>query len=237
MENEIYFAPPGKFNDPFDCRISINYQNRSEEFWTQFKMHLESYKIFTDYQIEIGYNHIKENPEIAQKEIDEQLFMEYDKKIGVLCLSSTWKSIKMWSHYGNNHKGFCLGYNRKHLEDLVPCSINDYVHYVDNYPQISYSSLKKGRDIELARMTAFTKSKEWREEKEYRIAATFGLKECSEKRFFKVNNETITEVTLGVNISKEDEENIKSICIKKEITLFKSFKHPSKFEILRKKIL
>jgi hypothetical protein len=30
LHNEIYLASPKDFNDPFDCRIPMNFQNMSE---------------------------------------------------------------------------------------------------------------------------------------------------------------------------------------------------------------
>lgn len=41
---------------------------------------------------------------------------ELKEKIYVACLSETNESILMWSHYANNHKGFCIEYNFKELE-------------------------------------------------------------------------------------------------------------------------
>ena len=31
--------------------------------------------------------------------------------LGVLCLSACDNSILMWSHYADEHKGFCIGFN------------------------------------------------------------------------------------------------------------------------------
>jgi hypothetical protein len=39
------------------------------------------------------------------------------EKYGALCFSRIWNSILMWSHYGDRHKGLCLGFDV--LEDLV----------------------------------------------------------------------------------------------------------------------
>lgn len=44
------------------------------------------------------------------------------KKIYLSCFSETNKSILMWSHYSNNHEGFCLEYNFKKL------GINNYLN-------------------------------------------------------------------------------------------------------------
>jgi hypothetical protein len=41
----------------------------------------------------------------AMERTVEELFKRY----GALCFSRTWDNILMWSHYGDKHKGICLG--------------------------------------------------------------------------------------------------------------------------------
>lgn len=41
---------------------------------------------------------------------------DYEEKIGVCCFSLDPKSILMWSHYSDNHKGVCLKFDR--LKDM-----------------------------------------------------------------------------------------------------------------------
>src|SRR5579864_957809 len=48
---------------------------------------------------------------------------------GALCFSRSWNNILMWSHYGDRHKGICLGFDlpdaagkcweTKYLEEIV----------------------------------------------------------------------------------------------------------------------
>jgi hypothetical protein len=33
------------------------------------------------------------------------------KTAGVICFSKSWKNPLMWGHYGNKHKGICLGFD------------------------------------------------------------------------------------------------------------------------------
>lgn len=42
-----------------------------------------------------------------------------------LCFSRSWNNILMWSHYGERHKGICLGFD-------VPDEIAQKVKYVDD---------------------------------------------------------------------------------------------------------
>src|SRR5437879_3144630 len=64
---------------------------------------------------------------------------------GVLCLSRSWNHILMWSHYGDKHKGICLGFDV--LDELTTevTYVSD-VEEVGNLAEISID--KKERIIE-----------------------------------------------------------------------------------------
>ena len=56
------------------------------------------------------------NPELFNDPFDcdyqNTVTGEKKDKFKVLCLTPNDKNILMWSYYGNNHKGYCLGYNK-----------------------------------------------------------------------------------------------------------------------------
>lgn len=41
----------------------------------------------------------------------QRLKKELNEEIGVLCFSKTWHNPVMWSHYGDRHRGLCLGFD------------------------------------------------------------------------------------------------------------------------------
>lgn len=43
------------------------------------------------------------------------------------------KQISMWSHYADNHKGFCVEYDISSLKDQMKLSINDFYNKRDDY--------------------------------------------------------------------------------------------------------
>ncbi|WP_018276551.1 DUF2971 domain-containing protein [Teredinibacter turnerae] len=42
------------------------------------------------------------------------------KRAGVICFSKSWQNPIMWAHYGNKHRGICLGFDieDKHLKEV-----------------------------------------------------------------------------------------------------------------------
>jgi hypothetical protein len=45
---------------------------------------------------------------------------DFDSQTGLLCFSRNWTSPVLWSHYGNRHRGICLGFDiEEHLLETV----------------------------------------------------------------------------------------------------------------------
>ena len=94
----------------------------------------------------------------------------------VLCLTKDCRNILMWSYYASNHSGYCFGFD---LNDIIKsvekqkingiCIIGP-VKYKKNRPDIV---IKKNKfffsDIKDYIDVTFTKYKEWKHEKEYRM--------------------------------------------------------------------
>lgn len=48
---------------------------------------------------------------LLTNEIERELLQRYDR--GICCFSTSYANPLMWSHYGEQHNGICVGYNRK----------------------------------------------------------------------------------------------------------------------------
>ena len=91
-------------------------------------------------------------------------------KTGIFSLCEEANNNVMWSHYGNSHKGFCVGFNVSELFNVFKDSFLGRVLYKDNFPNIH--DIKKciiNNDYDTIDELNFTKSKEWEYEKEYRF--------------------------------------------------------------------
>ena len=85
---------------------------------------------------------------------------------GVVCFSLSWNNILMWSHYGDRHKGICLGFD-------VPDDDVGKVEYVKN--MLVAGDLQKASEEERSRIMEalfWVKYDGWSYEDEVRIHAT-----------------------------------------------------------------
>lgn len=88
----------------------------------------------------------------------------YELFIRVFCFSTTFQNPLMWGHYGNSHKGFCVGYD---LNDIL--NIPEYkenlrfkeITYTDIIPSLSNEEIDRGEAL-------YYKSSDWEKENEFR---------------------------------------------------------------------
>ncbi|HEV7341613.1 MAG TPA: DUF2971 domain-containing protein [Sphingopyxis sp.] len=122
------------------------------------------------------YGDYKTDPEVENylmRMLARDLKSEVDNELGhegVLSLSATWKSGLMWSHYADEHRGICIEYDTRDQEHPRLKKV-DY----KGPRAIKTSDLYrwKVRDNPAAKERVFntyfyTKSGEWRYEKEWR---------------------------------------------------------------------
>jgi hypothetical protein len=107
--------------------------------------------------------------------IQREILDKYNK--GVCCFSSTYESSLLWSHYGAQHQGLCVGYNF----DRKPTPILHKVIYDDDRvlktSLISQAILQNDLDAKkkLDDHVLLRKAKSWEYEKEWRIFDSVGL--------------------------------------------------------------
>lgn len=125
IEGEVYLSAPKHFNDPFDFRIPKNYflldsQEKIKKYVDNGIEKQKEWLLANGRDLELErIQHLKriENLEQYQKEHEEIETEATDKHYGVLSLSARWDSILMWSHYGDFHKGFNIGYNETKMRE------------------------------------------------------------------------------------------------------------------------
>lgn len=218
--NELYFASPKDFNDPFDCAPPIKFTDSTdEEFMLLHKSGYEDYKQCntSDMGIDIEPEEVEESVlyELKNNRIEflreqEGHFRKELKKmsepLGVLCLSATPYDILMWSHYANKHRGIVLMFDRKGLvKSLDQCYKVDYKNNVIDV-KVLIDNLSKWHIPLLTK-----KSDHWDYEEEWRIIKNLANRQDNDvnPRTFKFPGEILKGIICGSNMSKHDKSRIR----------------------------
>ena len=192
FKGEVVLKKPSEFNDPFDCYLNIDIN----KFWDT-----SGKKLFYK---EHGMN-ISMNKHYGQ-DSDLSIFFGQDR-MRVACFAESWKTLLMWSHYADSHKGLCIEYDtslmsvKKFLFPIIYQNelynaTNDFCYYENNL----FNFL-------------FFKSNEWKYENEWRIAV---MKEQINDKMYDngcelyklIMKNCISAVYIGL---KADDSNIEKI--------------------------
>jgi|ETNvirnome_2_130_1030620.scaffolds.fasta_scaffold00072_27 hypothetical protein len=124
---------------------------------------------------EQGINKPQAQNKLLQYEIQKELLNKYRK--GVCCFSSTYDNSLLWSHYGDQHQGLCIGYNL----DRNPKPALRKVIYNDNRilhtSLIAKAILDKDPEAQnqLDESVLLRKATPWEYEDEWRLFDKIGL--------------------------------------------------------------
>ncbi len=233
--NEIYFSSPQDFNDPFDCAITPNFSLlNSDEKIDQFVDRIVTSAKNADASLDIEKN---------RKNFKERLTNDFDKTInayrelhkqqqvetyGIFSLSRHWDSILMWSHYSENHTGFCVGFKMQKLREIKEFSLGQPVEYGDEFPEIDPldEDLLKTHIQEVS-----YKAKSWEYEGEFRLFTHIGP--TIKDRHLTLPDDSFSEIILGLRFPDNQIERMKSIAKQKRIKLFRTIKADRQFRLDR----
>lgn len=203
----LKFNNPDFFNDPFDCDINLldfDFNERSNEISEELE------KVKSILEKEFGAKTENLINKISDDEINEIYRgsqLEKISKSAICCFSTNFKNTVMWSHYGDNHRGICLNFDLSIPEPFVDYPSMRFskgeVDY-DNYSTINYLKSKE----EGIRKLFFTKSEDWKYEREYRFHI------LEEHGLFRFNQRFLKGVIFGIRVEKKGIERFKKECLK-----------------------
>lgn len=235
FNNELYLASPQYFNDPFDRGIPEDYtllKTDKEKYnyvftlTNKLKDSLKDRGLTFDEALKIGLDKISDTTKFQKNAIKESIRYHSDFW-GVLSLSGIWDNILMWSHYGNNHKGFCVGFDEEKLRLSGLFGSGGNVMYTDIYP-----SIHPGDEL-FALESTHVKAKDWEYEKEYRLTKIFYPTVTPDDRIVTIDNSFFKEIILGCEFPQNQINEIMNECMNKNIPLYQATQVPMSFKLER----
>ncbi|WP_323947213.1 DUF2971 domain-containing protein [Aeromonas hydrophila] len=115
---------------------------------------------------------------------------------GVFCFSKDGKNMLMWSHYGDEHKGICIGYSndRKPTPNIRPVIYGKYGVIKTSSLYKAFVKNDKDEQTTIENEILLKKSSAWRYEKEYRLISSTGFQDSPLK---------LEEITFGLRCPDE----------------------------------
>ncbi len=201
-EYKIKISEPTSFNDPFEFKVSIDLDADEATMRERFFQDNEN-ALQTDYddwqQSRTGRSYWW---------IKQETRRELLSQFGVFCASQIEGSHLMWSHYTENHTGFCIGLDESQLTALNGLQGHGLVEYRDEAPLFRYYIDPPERFGELA---VACKAKSWAYEHEYRFV-------FDRAGFLEFPSTALKEVILGCRAYPELRSYASQHCGDKKIT-------------------
>lgn len=212
------FASPDTFNDPYDCDFVVEdsflHEKAARELYietlkemrtlTEQDEHMlrtaDDWKAILETLLEVPLS--SSLGQTLMQSVNDSL-RKIKKEFRVACFSATKDSILMWSHYAQNHKGFCIEY------DFEKWPLAGYLHPVQySGPRKHIPGTFANFDGELANKAIYEatlyKSAVWDYEEEWRCV--FHRKEINPFPFgrtaFQLKNH-IRAVYLGAQAAEK----------------------------------
>ena len=167
MSNKMWYSAPCNFNDAFDCDVAINEQ----AIFKSLLLGVPGGKVIREGSY--AWLQLKSN---LHKQIVplEKALVRQKSSMGITCLSEVPDSLLMWSHYANNHRGFCVAYslfelNQKLKFSAVPVIYTKERVCLQSIPLDQEAINKETMNLFFQSLTS--KSPEWSYEKEWRLFA------------------------------------------------------------------
>jgi hypothetical protein len=266
--NKLWASVPSEFNDPFDCLNQVflkgnNFVNKYEYFHDTFDKCKITFDGYTDVKEEKLRSFIKnlspttldklykkDNIRLPDICDNKQITNYFQNKYYITCFTSNLRSILMWSHYAQNHTGFCLEFDPGkisfNIESKIKKSVNqdkalsegeskviynallkESCKKVDDlYPVCYFDNLEKYRDLltdKTIHTASLLKYKDWVYENEWRIIyPKEGDDIPKDRNFFEVNP---TAIYLGCDFqeSGKEQKDFLEIIKAKNIDIYKMY--------------
>lgn len=256
-DNTMWFNSSDQMNDPYDSGLTVNVKSYTDSLIPEmeFEKHEEAlYELartseFNDSQLQEILNNFEEIKIGALKKLEEEIKTRQDrmvkesrKKTFISCFSEVNDSMLMWSHYTENHKGFCLKYNfkntnnvgfdRKILHRLYPVLYRKKLFDMSKYLM---AAREKGQEMNRTATiyAAMCKSLDWEYEKEWRIIDF----PPNQNEGFIMPFYEAEAVYLGANMDAQHKFEIIEIAIQKKIDVYQMRLKDDEFKLIAEKVL
>ena len=201
-KGELKFTKPSEFNDPFDCCPTQLGEAPADAF-----------------------------PHAVGDMMNKSMQSATSMMHGIACFTPHPDKMLIWSHYGDQHRSVCVGFDSQILLDNPPLNSEGNPLYED-IVEVIYTSTRPDTE---SKEQYFHKSKEWYYEEERRIIS------CAKKGYpcwgagvWDIPTVAIKEVVLGARMPYELEQKVVELTkfVNPDIVRRKAVLHMHTFEML-----
>lgn len=259
--NTIWLASPDSYNDPFDCVLSFSesdvitaFERGAVEAYSK-ALGLPSEKVSEAMNsaspfkalieivgaVEIDGAHPKDAAQMVESIGPDVVklianIVEIPRALVKLCsFSAVMDSILMWSHYANNHSGFCIEYSLERFEqkdaflkNLYPVVYSNELFEVTEWVQELFTGKRDDLNTTFALLGVLQKYEGWAYEEEWRYVVYGEAVAPNRTRRMPPPS----RVFLGAKASLTTINEVVTICDKMEVPVSQMRMSSDRFQLL-----
>ena len=119
LNNILYFPTISQLNDPFDSQISIKYELCPDDELDKLIIRTIPNYDEKNFMHQLKRINAKTDIKMNPNKIEERLFGFIENRVGIFALAERRDNLLLWSHYSDNHRGFCLEFDAQKLYNLL----------------------------------------------------------------------------------------------------------------------
>ena len=251
-EQTLWFNLAKKMNDPYDSALTVNQEKIVDmAYKAAGREEMVREELAKLKSLGLSEDKLKESEEefhaLLQEErekINSNYEKNQDKILGIIqdstfisCFSERNDSMLMWSHYTDNHQGFCLEYEfmkpeNIEIEPIFKEALNPIIYSEEMFDMSEYilyaAKTKQAWSQRVAANPVICKSKEWEYEKEWRLVQFHqDREEGYPVRFFKPK-----AIYLGTKIKEKDKADLMLIAKSKKVDVYQMKMAHNAFKVI-----
>jgi len=227
LDSFFWLSSSSVFNDPFDTSGQITYEGsvlQKRTRWNNIVKSQAPHLNKKQRELEVTRlmasksNTLESMQKITQKNLE---------KIGLHCLSKDPRSLLMWSHYTNQHKGIVLQFEIAKDPEAMLNAMK--VDYSDEYPVLNLAQDLQGQ-LQKIILRKFT---DWEYEKEWRLLIINGA-----STYLKFQPKALTGVIFGCRADDNLRLRIKKLTSERQkkklpaLNFYNAKMHQSQYKII-----
>jgi hypothetical protein len=234
----VFMAQATSFEDSKDCRLQKRYDLLSERDMLEKYIEISKQinKLYSRQQHrKFARDQVKKSPLKnieATKQLQNEQFRVFDKKLGVLSLTANPRIWEMWNKYSDDHHGFCVGFDSNKIWKFLDGG--GEVSYFDDLPDIFPFD---NYDVEIEKKNFYKESK-WAFEEEYRMLKYYRTEASIEDRKITLPKDCYKEIVFGSKMTEIQKKEIICQCLNLDLKVeFFAVSNVADGEILINKII
>jgi hypothetical protein len=230
VQSVVRLSAPVEFNDPFDMRCRFIVEGTEQERLARFTSLInEQMPNASPEDKRAGIGNMMA---ATQQDIEarcQRSIAGIRQTVGVYCFAGSARSVLMWSHYADKHRGVCLQFDTSRDFPMLSRAVPVIPAIGEDLPTVNYIV---GFIDQILNML-LSKHEGWQYEKERRIIL-YG----QSRRYLDIRPDSLRSIIFGLHATEESIDFVRGLLADRaaagfpSVSVLQAHAHPTKYKLV-----